>query len=306
MAAVIQPTQVFAWCGEFDPEEEWPRSLGGALADQILAGRITRLQPALSNGTLDQHAAHLTNIFPRLVEQSITRMSPKALTNFIAGTSKAELSELARLYLADLRAQSRTGLLLPIVALRSNGISLNRWASAFGTMPVYEALARYAPQKLPSFEIANAARPVAEPRGEPFSPNIDMTLRRIYQGFRLAPIGATSIPAALYQTAAYAGAHLVATATVAYNISSYTLLPLVQNYAPQLYEDIGGTMHQILENLSGLFSMSMSEAQEAATYDFHVTDYSTQFAETGGDYGVVEAWQVAAGYGGWCRTKATK
>jgi hypothetical protein len=51
-------------------------------------------------------------------------------------------------------------------------------------------------------------------------------------------------------------------------------------------------------DLGGLGAYEISEAQAMHAEDFGVAHLSPWFEETGGDYGSVEAWSVAAGYSG--------
>lgn len=284
---------------EDEPTGWWGRGTTvEPLAQQALAGYIRRLHPATRNATREQHEAHMRAIFPQIVEQNIARLRPAAWGRYVRLASDRELQELAMLYNADLNAQSRQGRLLPMVAVRGSDAELLRWAKAFGSMPVYEALARYAPQKLAGFERATAGSVIAEPPlNQSFQPNLDMTIMRIYQGFRAAPIGASSIPASIYQTATYAGGHLVAAFSAGYAIGT-GISYLLTNYAPSVNDAIGGTLYEMMQGLGGLTGIPISQAQEEATFGFQVTDYAALLEQTGGDYGAVEEWSIAAGYGG--------
>lgn len=265
---------------------------------QVMAGFVRRLQPAIRNATREQHETHMRAIFPQIVEQNVARLRPAAWGRYMRLASDRELRELAMLYNADLNAQSRQGRLLPMVAVRASDAELLRWGKAFGSMPVYEAVARFAPQKLAGFERGISGALVADvPLNQSFTPNLDMTIMRIYQGFRAAPIGASSIPASIYQTATYAGGHLVAAFSTGYAIGT-GISYLLTNFAPSVNDAIGGTLYEMMQGLSGLTGIPISQAQEEATYGFQVTDYAALFEQTGGDYGAVEEWSIAAGYGG--------
>ena len=200
-------------------------------------------------------------IFPQVIEQNFARLRAGTLQRYMRQTSDRELRELAILYNTDLLALSRTGLALPVLAVRCDDVAIARLASAFGTMPVYEALARYAPTKLAAFELASAGRVVTPPPlNQSFMPNIDMTPLRIYQGFRSAPIGASSIPASLFQTAAYSGAYLTGAWYGGQWVGNNIVAPIIQEFWPQLWQDIGGTMNEIMNDLSGLLGRPISQA----------------------------------------------
>lgn len=287
-------------CGGWEDEPWWSRGTAvGSIAERIRAAHIWRLEPPVRNPTSDQWRAHLEAIFPQLVEQGFSRLPARTLNHRLLTSSETELASLAQLYTADLAGLSRNGLALPVAAVRCSNAAIARLAPAFGTMAVYEALALYAPQKLPAFESASAGKvmlpPVVNQQG--FTPNVDMTLKRIYDGFRLAPTGATSIPASLYQTAAYAAPRMLTTWGIGYAFGSYIVSPLIEYFSPQLWHDIGGTMNEIMNNLSGLTGIPLGQAQEAISYNFQISSYHDRFEQSGGDYGSVNEWSTDAGYG---------
>lgn len=296
-ARAVQMTCGGGW--EDDPNGWWGRGTAVAtLLQEVRAGYIRRLQPNVRNATREQHEAHMRAIFPQIVEQNVARLRPAAWTRYMRLASDRELRELAHLYSADLNAQSRQGRLLPMVAVRASAGELLRWGKAFGSMPVYEALARYAPQKLADFERSLVGGAIIDlPLEQGFTPNVDMTISRIYQGFRAAPIGASSVSASIYQTATFSSQHLGVAFSAGYLIGTGISYLLV-NYAPDVHDAIGGTLYEIMQRLSGFTGIPISQAQEDTAYDFGLTDYATLFEQTGGDYGAVEEWSVAAGYGG--------
>ncbi len=283
---------------EDEPVGWWRGSSAEALARQVMAGYIRRLHPPVRHATREQHEAHLRGIFPQLIEQNFVRMRPAVLRGYMNQASDQELRQLAALYTADLAGLSRQGRLLPLLAVQASDADLQRWARAFGAMPLYEALAYFAPHKLAAFERANLARSVTEvPLDQGFQPNVDMTIMRIYQGFRSAPIGASSIAASIYQTASYSSQHLSLAFGTGYAIGTGISYLLV-NYAPSLNEAIGQMLYEVMRSLSGLTGIPISQAQENAAYDFQLGSYAPLFEQTGGDYGAVEEWSFAAGYGG--------
>ena len=54
----------------------------------------------------------------------------------------------------------------------------------------------------------------------------------------------------------------------------------------------------IPKTVAALDSGSVPDVAYADPYDFQVTDYAALFEQTGGDFGAVEEWSTAAGYGG--------
>ncbi len=286
-------------CGGWDWDPAWwPRgSAVDNIAQQIRAGHLWRLNPPMRNATQDQWAAHIATIFPQLVEQGFARLPVKVLSRRLLQCSDLELGSLAQLYAADLNGLSRVGRALPVAAVRCSDQALARLATFFGSTAVYEAIALHAPQKLPAFDRAMAGRvnrPSMNQQG--FTPNVDMTLLRIYQGFRLAPTGATSIPASLYQTATYAGSKLSLAYAGGYVLGT-AVGRLIEWASPALWHGIGGTINEIVNDLSGLTGIPLGQAQEAISYDFGLLSLHDRLEQTGGDYAAVEEWANDAGYG---------
>ena len=280
-------------CGGWDWEPWWPRSTVAGEVAQIAANHIWRLDPPTRNATREQWAAHMAAIFPQLVEQGFARLPARALNRRLEKASDADLQSMAQLYTSDLNALSRGGLALPVAAVRCSDAALMRLAGAFGGAAVYDAVARYAPAKLHALD---RALPMMNQNPAPLTPNVDMTLRRIYDGFRLAPTGATSIPRALYQTAAYAAPRLVMAWSVGTGIGLGLGL-LIEWASPTLWNAIGSGVNTIVEGLSGLTGVPLGPAQEALGYDFGLISYHDHFEQTGGDYAAVEEWANDAGYG---------
>ncbi len=301
LAAPVRAVQMTCGGDWEDDPSYWPRGVVDPLIADISSRRIRRLYAGLTkNPTREQLEAHHSAIYPQTIEQGFARMSGKRMRAYFALASDFELAELARLYRIALNTQSRTGLLLPVLAARADDAELLRVAKAFGTLAIYEALAHYAPQRLATFELLTRGNVIMEPPvNQTFTPTLDMTITRIYQGFRSAPIGASSVAASLYQTGIYAGTHLATAWGIGYAVGTTYVLPLVQQYFPSIYDSLGSGINTIMQGLTGgLLGTSVPAAMEGATYDFQVTPYASLLEQTGGDYGVVEEWSVAAGYSG--------
>jgi hypothetical protein len=284
--------------GPIDPW--WNLTAASPEVNQIMAGRVRRLHPeGIANATREQVEAHVRSIFPQVIEQGFAQMSPDTMAQFMRDTSDQELANLAANYNDDLNLQSRMGRLLPVVVTLAQGDTLTRFSAAFGTAPVYESLARFAPDKLSMFERRAGSRVVAAPPlNQEFKPNIEMTILRIYEGFRVAPIGASGIAASIFQTASYAAINLSAAYGFGYGFGALVVAPLIQNFAPSLWDAIGGTVYEMGNRLEGLTGIPISQAQKEISYDFGLSSLSSTFEQTGGDYGAVAEWSIAAGYGG--------
>lgn len=80
------------------------------------------------------------------------------------------------------------------------------------------------------------------------SPTVDFTLQEIYLEYRTAPLGSLSVQGALYETAVFVGARLVPAYYVGSAIGT-GIHYLIETYAPQLDDDIGGTIDQMIQQL---------------------------------------------------------
>ncbi len=95
------------------------------------------------------------------------------------------------------------------------------------------------------------------------SPTVGMTLYEIYLDFRTAPIGSLSVSGALYETASFAGSKLFGpygAFTTGYALGT-ALSDLIQNYAPDLWVDIGEYVAADVDALSyGLDDEPLTQA----------------------------------------------
>jgi hypothetical protein len=137
-----------------------------------------------------------------------------------------------------------------------------------------------------------------------FTPNVDMTLRQIYTGFRTSVVGGLSVKAALYETTVYASKPLQLALYGGLAVGT-GISALIQEFAPSLHTSIGAGIYTIVETLTNTSTYSniiAGAAQaECATY-FSLGSIATTIGETGGDYGVCSAWyfSLGGGSGGTC------
>ena len=295
-----------------------------ALTRAILIERITPVHKRLVPGA--DHAAIIREAIPTIIERNFARLNGPGVAALLGGFSRGELRLLANTY-ANALDGSRPGRLLDLLAMRMRGKELARLSQYFGFAPLYEASWRSAPEKMQEFlEYAdpNDAAPVPEAVYSPikkvgyvtggrfiktFTPNLDMTLRQIYTGFRTSVVGGLSVKAALYETTVYASRPLVAAWGTGYAVGT-GISALIQEFAPSLHTAIGAGVYTIVETLTSTSTYGNAIAgaaqAECATY-FSLGSIATTIAETGGDYGVCSAWyfSLGGGSGGSCSRSGT-
>jgi len=294
------------------------------LTRAILGERFTPVHKRLVPGA--DFAAILREAIPTVIERNFARLDSAGVAVLLGGFSRGELHLLANTY-ANALGGSRPGRLLDVLAMRMGGKELAQLSPFFGFSPVYEASWRSAPEKTQEFlEHANPndVAPVPEAVYSPiknvryvtggrfiktFTPNLDMTLRQIYTGFRTSVVGGLSVKAALYETTVYASKPLQFAFYGGLAVGTGISM-LMQEFAPSLHTSIGAGIYTIVETLTNTSTYSnliAGAAQaECATY-FSMGSVATTIAETGGDYGVCSAWyfSLGGGSGGSCSRSGT-
>jgi hypothetical protein len=249
----------------------------------VLRGRIR--DPFRRAGSLTAFAARFSAEFPQLIEQHFAELDADGAAQRFDALSEAELSDIAQLYVNATYEAGSPGLLLPVLATRLSERRLGRLSDHFGFSPVYEWVTRVAPRKSELF-LSHAAMDAYGPvPGEQrfgldgrFAPRradgvkhkmvyrggarasrvglqglsqlYNKTPVQIYNSFRTAEYGSYSVSAALFESAATMAGFALAGYEVGDWIGTNWVLPLVQTYAPDLYDGIGGTIDMALYNLT--------------------------------------------------------
>ena len=295
-----------------------------ALTKAILGERITPVHKRLVPGA--DFAAIIREAIPTIIERNFARLNGPGVAALLGGFSRGELRSLANTY-AEALDGSRPGRLLDLLALRLRGRQLARLSPYFGFAPMYEASWRSAPEKTQEFlEHANPndVAPVPEAVYSPikkvryvtggrfiktFTPNLDMTLRQIYTGFRTSVVGGLSVKAALYETTVYASRPIIMTWGGAYFVGTGVSM-LIQEFAPSLHMAIGAGIHTSVDTLTSTATYGniiAGAAQAHCATSFSLGSVATTIAETGGDYGICSAWyfSTGGGSGGSCSKTGT-
>lgn len=137
--------------------------------------------------------------------------------------------------------------------------------------------------------------------GTPFKPAVNMTLDEIYTGFRGAAIGRGAVTAALFETGMYSGVYLYGAWKVGYAFGS-ELTELAQTYAPDWYygtfvnwvgDAVTWTNNWVNETaaLASTTMLGLGSYQQSTAPTWSVPPGAQEtMRDTGGDFGVTEAW----------------
>jgi len=134
-----------------------------------------------------------------------------------------------------------------------------------------------------------------------FGQFLSYTPYEIYLSFRTAPVGALAVTGALWETAVVLSSMVGTAYASGYAVGTYVVAPMIQTYAPNLYNAIGGTVAGMVENLStswatGLNAMGYAQSTTASVFQSTSSQISS-FSNYGGDFGVSYGWTNSS-YGG--------
>ena len=227
-------------------------------APEDYASRLALAQPLLhlrhgaAEGTDLAVAVHAN--FARVIEQNFAMASPAQVARWLDTVERRSLTTLAQAYINATEHRGRNTLALDILAHRlvaqDDPVRLGRLATHFGWQRVHAAVAKVAPARLAAFmELADPGAPGPVP-GEmnlhryiestcaaPTGPGVflDHGTEQIYLCFRTAPLGATCVAAALFQTGVMVGAALPTARNPGARIGAYLGLG-AQLFAPTAWE----------------------------------------------------------------------
>lgn len=309
------------------------------ISRDVLTHALTRVDEGTPRGVDSSPTIHRN--FPQIIEQNFARLDAREMGVLVDALSEAELSDLAQLYVNATTDGGLPPKLYFVMAHRLDASRLGRVSKHFGFAPVYTAVTAMAPSKTQDFlaqtHTAYEGPTPGERRFGPagrFAPKpsagfvharyrvpneswrmglrkvgvgqfLNMTPYEVYLDFRTAPVGALAVTGALWETAVV----LSYTMTVAYStgaaIGTYVVAPLVEAYAPSLYNAIGGTISVLVDQLTQSWTGGTSaagSAQQSTAPVFQSTSMQiTDFGNFGGDYGAAQAWSdYLAAQGGTC------
>lgn len=193
--------------------------------------------------------------FAVVIERNLSRKGSNAV---FSNLSTKELSDLAQLYVASAPAGD-TGL-YRILAKRLDAQQLVRAAAAFGTAPISSAVREYSSarvqrtftaQMVMNLQASHSDGPKGarmQAIGTMATSHLFMTLQEIYLDFRTDPVGGLGVRDALVETGTYAGGEL-SLAWTGGSLAGDALNSLIQTYAPSLYNAIGGTEVQMVQDI---------------------------------------------------------
>ncbi len=245
-----------------------------------IGGEVTS-RPVLALGStpMDIHSR-----FARVQESNFSGGNANEL---VARLSDKELVDLAAFYRASSLGQSST--LLSILASRVDPEGLIRVSQAFGIDDMRLAISASAPRDVAeAFELRLAQipmRPSSTMAVVPLAmPTLDMSISEIYLEFRTAPIGSVGARAALAETSAYAGGWLTASAYAGWKVGG-GISYLIENYAPDLGDAIGGTVAGMIDQMQAAGS-DVERGQYMQGVDDLFGGYIQASGNFGGDFGV--------------------
>lgn len=138
-----------------------------------------------------------------------------------------------------------------------------------------------------------------------FGQFLHFTPYEVYLSFRTAPgYAALGVAGALWETSVVLSSTLLSAYSTGYAIGTYVVKPLVQTYAPSLYEGIGNSIGSIVNTLSNSWS-NTTQVQAVAQRDTASAwtlgaGQSSFLQTTGGDFGSAFQWHSAFDGGGGC------
>lgn len=269
----------------------------------------------------------------------MARIDSGELANLIDGLSEAELSDLAQLYVNAASDSGSPPRLLYVLAQRLDAEHLGRLSRHFGFAAIYGAVSAMAPRKTQEFLGSTDTRHYGPTPGElrfgqngrfatqngvrsiptkyiipndlaigrmsnvGFGQFMNYTPYEIYLSFRTAPVGALAVSGALWETSVVLSSTLGAAYGTGFAIGTYVVAPLLQAYAPNLYQSIGSSIGSIVNTLTNSWSGGTSAAglaqKDTAPLFQCASPQINAFKTSGGDYGAAAAWANSGG-GGIC------
>lgn len=264
----------------------------------IAQGRIESLVEGSRD--LNQVDRALHRNFPQIIEQNLAALDPIAMSRWVDNAESELWPTLAACYEAAIADAGKPHVMADLLALNLDIERLARLAPYFAPQVLETAVARWRPEQHASL-LALHPTPYSGMGAQTTNsgPTIDYTLREIYLSYRTAPVGSLSVRAALYETTAFAGRRL-AGAWGAGTLIGMGLAPLIQHYAPGLWNSIGATVHWFVSQFQSATTVSeRGRAQRDLLQPMDVGEGGYLGLTTrGGDYLVVKELPILISGGG--------
>lgn len=277
-----------------DPFSDWDDQTNNLLPGLSLSGASTGGHRAMPG-----EAAQVIGTTPEAIHRNFMKVVTDNLANAgtasrVARLSDKELGAIAR-HAAQGAPAERAGL-LKLFATRLDARALVRIARAFGRAPTAAAVHAYAEKATRATfdrDVAGFRAPPPDegggtggattpyPSPSPPRPTVDMTLEEIYLEYRTAPVGSLSPAGSLAETAQFAGLRLSGAWGTGYAVGT-GISWLIQNYAPNLDDAIGGTIATMIDDFweaSGELQQGHFEAAFDELFGFAVTNSSDPWGD---------------------------
>ncbi len=275
----------------------------------VLSKTITKIWGNAPEGG-DKRAGIHAN-FSQAVEQNFARLDAVHATQVVDRLSEKELSDLAQLYVSANADTGHQAQLLAVLATRLDITHLTRLSHHFGFAPVQEALINNTPVKASLFSaMANISESAPVPHAatvgaarlvsggmRPMAGGIgqfaDLTPYETYLNLRTMPVGSLGIQGALLETTFIWSGAVYASWTAGTAIGNQ-IAPLIETYAPDTWDAIGGTISQMYDNYrNAIGALKKGEIQKSigdlfGSVNIQVEDFETM----GGDYNCTSDWET--------------
>lgn len=248
--------------------------------------------------------------FQATIEGNFLNMPKIEINPFLERLSQHELDCLFRLYSSAALNSGRAPKLLDAILPALDKQQIQRLLQLVGFEPLYTATLRAAPTQAQSVLDALYATDQfpnqGALQGAGYNENpLDYTVKEIYLSYRTAPRGSFSVPAAMYETATFAGTRLLGAFGAGYavgtaiqkaweylspstwNSFSNYIGSRIDNFSNAVGSIIGQTSYS---SISDTMNYQVGAAQENLWGDFQGSGPISWYT-SGGDFGVTASWQ---------------
>ncbi|MBS0449540.1 MAG: hypothetical protein JSR59_26815 [Proteobacteria bacterium] len=233
--------------------------------------------------------------FPGLIEYGWAQKTPEQAAAFVDSLSEHELTELGALYVVAAYETGHTPRLARLMADRLDAHRLSKLARGFGadffTADIKDA------QKLYAFQAEAGGIVMATPWGM-LGQFLYNTPQEIYQTFRAAPYSMNPT-GALFESASPIGLGIWVGWTAGTDAGT-VLAGLIQQNDPDLWDAIGGTVAQMVDNfvnvynLDGIVKAGQVQQQMNGPFELNQTQMG-DMSNFGGDYTAAQPQQTFVG-----------
>ncbi|RQP26257.1 hypothetical protein DZC73_04280 [Albitalea terrae] len=237
--------------------------------------------------------------FPQIIEQNFARLNSTTSVTLVNNLTDKELASLARNYDNAVNDLGRAPRLHAVLAYRLDAPHLARLANYFGYAPIYAAIVTVAPEKAVQFDsLANrSAQALGGTRtAQGLGQYLFFTPEEIYLDFRTMPVGSLGATGAAFETGVTLSNGVGAAFFVGWTGGS-ALGWVLQEYCPDTYDAIGGTVSNMLDRLKDANDdLKKGQIEKSVGDLFGFQSYVYDSLGMGGDDGVTNSWHVYNNY----------